>query len=467
MPLFELFQPLMDIYGGKPWVLCWPRAGGAHTFSATLQELGAPPPFVLASRLGKPWPADVGLAGTTVLAGCDGADDQDPDMIAEFRVYERRMAQLPASALDRWDPRREARVLAPTGTVLREVAGRPVYGTEDLKVRQQVEDKCTVAALWDAAGVPQAPATVVPLSEAVAAACHIDRGQGTVWAGDNHSHIEGGAIATRWVHDQTSQDAALKLFLGRCCQVRVMPYVPGVPCAIQGFCTPDGVAIFEPMEMVVLVDRAQGAFQFCGVSTLWTPSAAVRDNLRQIGRRVGERLRTHHGWRGGFSVDGIVPIDDSGAGFVPTEVNARFSGGLIRLDEIHGGPPLALVHRALQEGALTGLDGAALERTLGGAARRRRICAVHLAFPTAPPQTRTVPIALDRPGCPQDEDGDGLIKWQDAGGFGVINLETDALRTRPGPPIGPRFAAALQTAAAQLGIDIGKLASPAASDCTR
>jgi hypothetical protein len=83
------------------------------------------------------------------------------------------------------------------------------------------------------------------------------------------------------------------------------------------------VLIFDPIEIVTLVDRAMGHLVFCGTSTAWRPDRSVLEELRAIGRCVGEAMADTCGFRGGFSVDGIM----SASGFLATEVNARSASG--------------------------------------------------------------------------------------------------------------------------------------------
>lgn len=447
MALFSLYAQLMPIFGSGSWVLCWPRAGSVATTLRVLQDMGAPPPLVVATRSGAGLDDELRVREVVLVA----AEAEAPDLYSEFVAWERAMAQVEPALLDRGDPQRRARVLAPTGTVLRSVGGRPVWGGEDLGLRHSIEDKVLVVDILDECGIELGPRWTGPLADAATAAAALDTGAGTVWAGDAAEAIHGGGVGTRWVHDPTSRAAAEAELGEPGRQVRVMPFHRGVPCGIQGFCTADGTAVFEPMEMVVLVEPTTGRFHFCGMATLWDPPQELRRTMREGARRVGEHLRTRLGWRGGFSLDGVASTAPER--FVPTEVNARFSGGLSRLDAIHGGPPLALAHRALWAGHALDLPAAQLERELGRVARARRICGVYHA--TAEPPTQEHTLALPH---------EATLRWRDGGGYGRVELKTDPLVRRPGPPVGPELAAALARGRAELGLPLPRLVSPAASD---
>jgi hypothetical protein len=449
MALFSLYAQLMGIFGTGPWALCWPRAGSAATTLRALQDMGAPPPLVVAVRPGAALAPELRVRDVVLVP----VEPSAPDLYSEFLAWEQAMARVAPELLDPGDPERRAQVLAPTGTVIRSVGGRPVWGAEDLRLRHQIEDKVLVVDILEKCSLDLGPAWVGPLHDAGAAARSLDHGSGTVWAGDAAETIHGGGVGTRWVHDATSRAAAEHALGPPARRVRVMPFHRGVPCAIQGFCTPDGTAIFEPMEMVVLVEPTTGRFHFCGMATLWNPRPELRRSMREGARRVGEHLRTQLGWRGGFSVDGVAADGPSTARFVPTEINARFSGGLSRLDAIHGGPPLALAHRALWAGHALDLPATRLEQQLGGVARARRICGVFHA--TEQPPTREHSLALPH---------QATLSWRDGGGYGRVELNTDPLVRRPGPPVGPELAAALDRARAELGLPLPRMVSPAASD---
>lgn len=109
--------------------------------------------------------------------------------------------------IDAFDPEGAARVIGPLFSQEPVVGGRRVLGARPAAWRA-LEDKIIIDALWDAAGVPRAPAEVVPVADAVAAAARLDRGDGTVWAVDNTAGWHGGARGTRRVRDAAEAVAA-------------------------------------------------------------------------------------------------------------------------------------------------------------------------------------------------------------------------------------------------------------------
>ena len=159
-----------------------------------------------------------------------------------------------------------------------------------------------------------------------AAARDVDQGLGTVWSGDAREGFNGGGEYVRWVRDDRQARDAGEFFAAHCDRVRVMPFLDGVPCSIHGVVFPDGVAALRPVEMVTLrrTGAASNQFVYGGMSTHWDPPDADREAMREVARRVATRLAEQVGYRGGFSVDGVLTAD----GFLPTELNPRFSGGL-------------------------------------------------------------------------------------------------------------------------------------------
>jgi len=93
--------------------------------------------------------------------------------------------------------------------------------------------------------------------------------------------------------------------------------VPGVPCSVLGIVLRDGVAVFDPIEIVTLRDRARSSLVFCGSSTWWRPAPAAVAEIRRYARLTGSELARAVDYRGMFSVDGIL----GDRGFVATELN--------------------------------------------------------------------------------------------------------------------------------------------------
>ena len=236
----SLVEELRPLFAGRKVVLTGGPLAAMTGQCRRLRDLGAERPFLLATGI-----------GTGELPGADEAEWcvvelRAPDVIAEIRAAMRLLRLLPTEvlrALDRWDPERRALVLSPMFNELPEIAGRRVYGPRRPEWRR-LEDKVVVDDLWDDLGVARAPSEVDPAEAPAlrAAAGRLDRGAGTVWAGDARQGFHGGAFGLRWVRGEEDVAEAVAFLAARCDRVRVMPFLEGIPCSIHGVVFPDGVA---------------------------------------------------------------------------------------------------------------------------------------------------------------------------------------------------------------------------------
>ena len=173
------------------------------------------------------------------------------------------------------------------------------------------------------------------------------------------------ARARFWVADDESADRAEQALAPICDRVRVMPFLDGVPCSVHGIVLPDGVVALRPVEMVVL--RSGTRFVYAGCATFWDPPSIVREQMRGIVRRVGARLAAEVGFRGTFTVDGVV----TGDGFWPTELNPRFGAGIMTIARASG-LPILMLNNLIVGGKALGRSAAEIEAELLLAADEHR-----------------------------------------------------------------------------------------------
>jgi hypothetical protein len=422
-----------------------------------LLELGAERPFLVATGVGTgevPGPDEAEWVVVQVRA---------PDIIAEIRAAMRLLRLLPAevlAALDRWDPEREALVLSPMFNELPEIAGRRVYGPRRPEWRR-LEDKVVVDALWDDLGVPRAPSAVVPAEAAAlrAAAERLDRGAGTAWAGDASQGFNGGAHCVRWVRSSEDAAEAAAFLAERCHRARVMPFLEGVPSSIHGMVFPDGVATFRPVELVTLrrpTGSGSGRLHYAGAATFWDPPAADREAMRDLAHRVGEGLRDRVGYRGAFTVDGVLAAE----GFLPTELNPRLGAGLAMMTGRLPGLPVALLDRALIEGEAVAFGPGDLEDQVLAAADRTRTGGAWSVTQVTTEATEELPVVFEGGACrPAAADGpaDGVLAFGPSGVGGFVRLNLDPDRIQAGPPVAPLAVAAFALADERFGTGIGPL----------
>jgi hypothetical protein len=323
-------RPLSTVFGGRRVVLAGASAAAWTEHIGVLRAAGADDVLVVADKWGAGDPPD---AQAVVVEAPPGRT-----VMEEIRSGERFLADPPSevrSALERFDPEGDALVVGTFLNVSTHLAGRP-FLTYRRPEWVELEDKVVVDAFWDRAGIDRQPSAVVPLDDAGAAAAALDRGDGTVWAADARDGFHGGGAQTYWIADDESRAVAMAGLRPVCDRVRVMPFLDGVPCSIHGIVLPDGVAVLRPVEMVTL--RQERRFVYAGCATYWDPPGGVREQMRSIARTVGSRLAAEVGFRGTFTVDGVVAAD----GFWPTELNPRFGAGINAIARASGLPILLI-----------------------------------------------------------------------------------------------------------------------------
>ncbi|MFI9811218.1 hypothetical protein [Saccharothrix variisporea] len=273
-----------------------------------------------------------------------------------------------AAWLDDVDPARELVVLGNQYASITAFCGRTAHGRRRPEWGQW-EDKVRVERLWRATGVASPDHVVGPPGDSAlrAAAAHLFGEWGVVVARDSSRGFWGGSRGLTWVRHPADLNTCLDGLRDLADRVRIAGFVPGVPCSVIGLVLRDGVAVFDPIEIVTLCDPERSELLFCGTSTWWRPDDGIARDIREAARRAGERLAAVVGFRGMFSVDGIV----SGGRFLATELNPRLSGGLGLAE---AWPELSenLLHRGAQE-ALPGVhdaDPQLIEEAVRSAIRR-------------------------------------------------------------------------------------------------
>ncbi|MEU2607040.1 hypothetical protein [Streptomyces albus] len=333
----------------------------------------------------------------------------------------------PGAEVHRWldalDPHRRWLALGTPRTGIARFCGRPVHGWRRPRWAA-VEDKTTIDRLWTRTGVASPPHAVLTVAQALRDPRVADRLGGpagvVVAADSSHGHV-GDSLGLRWVPRTHRFTDAVSELGSRARRVRVARFADGVPCSVLAMALPGSLAVFSPIEIVTLGDPAAGRLVFCGSSTHWRPGEAAEREIRDAARRAGEELVRTTGYRGLFSVDGLLTED----GFTATELNPRHASGL-GLRAAVPDFPLYLFHRAVQERVpgLDGIRGAALERF------------VRDAVAAAPSYALSVPAA--RPGHPDGparlSDGTSRIDYRVADGAATpVAITPPSADHRAGP----------------------------------
>ena len=379
--------------------------------------------------------------------------DGDVGPMARLRIAINRIGDPPPSiveAVEAFDPDRTAVVF---GTFLGEsptLAGRPLVAHRRPEW-VALEDKTTVDALLDRAGIARARSATVDIADAAATWHRFDASEGTVWAVDARDGFHGGAAGTRWVTDDAKAVSVAAELSSMGDRVRIMPFLEGIPCSVHGIVLPDGIAALRPVEMVTL--RRGHELRYSGCATFWDPPDSVRDEMRQAARRVGELLRADVDFRGAFTLDGVATAD----GFRPTELNPRFGGGLGVITRGLGDTPLHLVLDLVVAGISLGISAADLENQILTDADVRRAGGTWQLHVPTPVEVTGRDATYDGGEWRWSREGDPVDANVVAAGSFARASFTDA-RTPVGPSVGQRSADFWRFADAELGTAIGPLA---------
>lgn len=460
----DLVGPIIRRHG---WILFAENLAGMTGPVAQLRALGAERLLLVAAMKGT-GPLPESDEAVTQLIGLPAKPENTSH---SFHLFESSLGDLSpsvASVINEWDPERSA---LSAGTIVLgdvpHVGGRRRYGRRDPRWAA-LEDKACVDEFWDRCGIARAPSSVVS-SEPDALRCaseQLDQGQGTVWSGDASRFIHGGGTGTRWVRssDQVSQTATA--FAKEYGRVRVMPFLEGIPCSIHGIVFGDELAILRPVEMVILRRPRESEFVYAGYDSFWEPAPADWQAMRSIARRVGEHLRDLLGYRGPYTIDGVLTVD----GFLPTELNPRFGGAMNLYSRALPDLPLEPLMWAAIEGERLDFRAEEFEALLLDSQKRQAGAGSHTVLPGPSPfggETKSFALAssdnLSNSGELSDSGTFRLSEEGPSSGTLTVGQSTsgtflrfvpDPILTPRGPSLAPVVLSAFACAERELGLPI-------------
>jgi len=427
-------EAMRPTFEGKKVILAGDVIAGLIPRARMIRRLGAESTFMLATE-----GMGTGDAPTEEDGHWFAMDAPHSENIVEaIHAGQQLLANLPQhakEALDWYDPNHEAMVV---GGFLHE---QPSVGDRrSLAYRKpewlSLEDKTVIDSIWDKIGVKREPSEVVPVNKdsILAATKRIDEGDGVVWGSDSREGINGGATGVRWVRSDKDIDQALEYFQQHCDQLRVMPFLEGIPCSIHGMVFPEYVAAFRPVEMIVLRKPDSSEFFYAGTASFYDPAPADREEMREAAKNVGNALRDMVNFRGVFTIDGVMTKD----GFRPTELNPRYGAGVMPL--LKGLPdlPLELIAQAVISGSDKDFKPKQLEELIIKTADEERGGGTWCTIPAHLPQIDKRPVKLTESGWQwaadnDDRDGNLLVGPSPLGSF-IRFAPTSSI------PIGPSFA---------------------------
>jgi hypothetical protein len=284
---------------------------------------------------------------------------------------------------------------------------------------------------------------------------------GVAIAGDARDGPHGGAERLRWVTSDDELLEAERFFQRHCDRVRVMPFLEGIPCSIHGAVIDDDVIALRPVEMVTLRHLDKHRLRYCGTADFWDPPDADRERMRQTARQVGKALQERLGFRGAFTIDGVMTAD----GFRPTELNPRYGAGLAPIARALPDLPLSLVLSAVLAGEQLDYRPMELERLLVEGADNNRGGGAYTVIKATQSHTREVALVAVPGGYRAATDGEEPTATLSVGPGaigGFVAFDPDPKHTAIGVSIAPPAVAAFAFADGELGTGIGPLS--AASD---
>lgn len=417
---------IAGFHRGKKWILAPTVAAGVTPVAEQLREWGAAGVMIIAAVEG------VGeLPNADRIHYTRATGDTVMTSIRAYQDSVERPSALLLGKVEVFDPDQAAMVLGGGFSRFDRLAGRPVYGAKP-GAWGSLEDKTTVDQLWDDAGVRRALSVVVPVAKAAAATIAAGSQAGSVWVADNAEGWHGGGEYVRWVQTAGEATAAVEWFSAHAETVRVMPFLDGIPCSIHGFVTRDGVAVFRPVEMLIVRHTEKPEFIYAQAANFWDPPGGVLEEMREAARRVGGLLAKRHGYLGGFGIDGVCTRD----GFLPTELNPRLSVGH-NLQSRAADIPLESIERMLIEGDID-VEARDLEDTINSVVKTARRGGMLLPLPGtyAPAKTGIRFGPAGAVGVESDAESDGTMEIGSAhtGSIIIVGLQADHM------PIGPSIA---------------------------
>lgn len=421
-----------------------------------LESLGAASPLLIAGNQGTSateFPSDLNLITLGLSTGSN--------MVETTRTFERSLTDLPREIHERiqqWDPYCEANwVCSATLGEFSSLAGRKKYGKR-LPEWTAVEDKTTIDSFWDSIGVQRAPSRIVKVSrhDILEIAADLDEGRGTVWAADNREGVHGGAIGIRWAKNNGEICGVVDELREFADQVRIAPFLEGVPMSIHGVVLPTSTAVFRPVELITLRYREQSKFLWGGCSTSYDPSDQDRVEMREVARKAGNALKENVNFRGPFSIDGVITEH----GFRPTELNPRMSAGFGALTKGLPDLPFVPLCWAAMENENLDYKPDMLEQIIVQHADSERLLRGHVL--TSRSIDETTQIKLVRHGMEfrellEDEVADATLTCGPSPAGGIIFLDLNEETSTTGTLVAPEVVRALRFCDRRLGTDFGPL----------
>ena len=199
-------EHLGGLFRGRRVVCGIAPLAGFTDFVGLLEQSRARRPLLVVSSVGA-GPVPSPEQAEVVHLAMEPRSTRTEDLRRQHEVAHALPAAI-RTAIDAYDPDGEAMWLVGPFIGTEPIDGRRVVGGRP-GAWTALEDKLVADTVWDAVGGERAESRIVPVEEATCAAGRLDRGAGTVWAGDARDGFNGGGDFVRWV--VTDEDAASAL----------------------------------------------------------------------------------------------------------------------------------------------------------------------------------------------------------------------------------------------------------------
>jgi ATP-grasp domain len=448
-------------FAGRKVICAFEVLAAMTSWVAKLQRWGADRPLLIADGVGTgPLPLET-EADVVVM---DHPPGQTLTEQVRARMSRAWLSDQARAAVEAYDPTGEAVWWVSPPAHSEPLLGRTVLGGRP-RAQAQLEDKLAIDDILRAVGAARAASTtaaaeyddLADASRTVGAEVGL---RPVVWAGDARDGINGGADFVRLIRTVEHARAAAEFFSAACDRVRVSSWLEGVPCSVHGLVLPDGVIVLRPLELASLRDEERGRFVYAGMGTGWDPPPSDTADMRVLARSVGEYLRSAHGYRGAFGIDGVL----TEKGFRVTELNPRFSGGMTRFSRISPSTHLDLVQINALLGRDIGRSAADIERSaLADLDEHRFADVMGLTAAVRPSRTTSVMVAADGDRLVTTDDEDvavGVVSFGPASTGGFVRLALAEGVVQPGHRTAPLAVVLLRLADQRWDTAFGTLAMP-------
>ncbi len=455
--LVDYYRSLVSsVVAGRRVVLCFGTVVGAAVHAKALKEAGAYAVAVIADSVCTGPDPEEGTFDEIIMV--DVTARSVMDAVRGYQAALLNLSPEAAAALDRFDPAGDALVMPAIWQTDGPVGGRPVYGGRPEEWRR-LEDKILVAGLLEAAGIVLAPYEIVDLASADFLSVHLrlDRGMGTVWVADNREGWHGGGEMMRWARSATELDRAVRFLSGHADRARAMPFLDGIPCSIHGLVTPDHVVSGRPVEMVVL--RSPDGLRYCGAATSWMAKEDDEAAMRAVAERAGAHLRREVGFRGTFTVDGVMTRQ----GFRPTELNPRYGAGLGVLVRGLESLPLGFVNLMVAAGEDFDWRAEEFEKAIIDVSRRNTVPAAGLSVVQHRGSTQDLHLRWEGSmlHVGDEQDSAGTISLGPSSMGGYLRMVLSGAGMPAGVATAPHAARAFQLASDHWDLDLPRFTAAA------